>query len=303
MVIIGKKFGRMANRLWIFSYFAANAIEYDYNLLYRNFDEFIWYFRSTRANNFDGYPIKARISRFIPLDYILYWLMQAVIESIKNIKPLFPFYTIKKVPRAGEGFDLNDSEFVKNATTKLVITRDGGFYFRDNRNLKKHKEKILQFFVPGTKYKEEIDQLINKSRETSDILVGVHIRKGDYERWKKGQWFFENSFYAKCMKSMAQQFENDGKRVLFLLVSNEPVNENDFMEISTIKGPGHMVEDLYALAECDYIIGPPSTYTLWASFYGEKPLWFMETPDKVPDLSKFFIAEEIGQYTRIVDKY
>jgi len=64
-----------------------------------------------------------------------------------------------------------------------------------------------------------------------------------------------------------------------------------------------MVEDLYALAECDYIIGPPSTYTLWASFYGDTPLWFMEHKGDIPDLSAFFIAEEVGQYTRIIDKY
>jgi hypothetical protein len=30
--------------------------------------------------------------------------------------------------------------------------------------------------------------------------------------------------------------------------------------------------DLYSLARCDYVFGPPSTYSQWASFYGNKPL-------------------------------
>jgi hypothetical protein len=34
---------------------------------------------------------------------------------------------------------------------------------------------------------------------------------------------------------------------------------------------------MYAFAECDYIFGPPSTYTMWASFYGNKPLYMMES--------------------------
>ena len=36
--------------------------------------------------------------------------------------------------------------------------------------------------------------------------------------------------------------------------------------------PGVPVEDLYALAACDYVLGPVSSFTQWASFYGSKPL-------------------------------
>jgi len=303
MVIIGKKYGRLANRLWVFSYYIANSIEYGYNLIYRNFDEFIRYFNATRKNDFNGYPIKTRISKFLPLDLILYWFMQLIIEIIKNIRPILPFYVIKKVPRVGEGYDMNDPEFIKNANSKMIITRDGGFYFRDNQNLLRHKEMIKRFFEPLPKFRHNISQLIKECKNESDVLVGVHIRKGDFIKWKKGLWYYDNSYYRECIKSLQKQLDHNGNRILFLIVSDEPVNENDFSEIPLKKGTGHMVEDLYALAECDYIIGPPSTYTLWASFYGDTPLWFMEHKGDIPDLSAFFIAEEVGQYTRIIDKY
>jgi len=29
---------------------------------------------------------------------------------------------------------------------------------------------------------------------------------------------------------------------------------------------------MYGFARCDYLIGPPSTFTMWASFYGQVPL-------------------------------
>lgn len=48
-----------------------------------------------------------------------------------------------------------------------------------------------------------------------------------------------------------------------------------------------IIEDMYSLAECDYIIGPPSTYTMWASFYGEVPLYMVDNPSLKPVLSDF----------------
>ena len=55
------------------------------------------------------------------------------------------------------------------------------------------------------------------------------------------------------------------------------------------------VGDLYALARCDYIMGPPSTYTQWASFYGNAPLFHLFTSSGHLELGKFRVSflEEI----------
>ena len=39
---------------------------------------------------------------------------------------------------------------------------------------------------------------------------------------------------------------------------------------------GNAVEDLFMLSECDYIIGPPSTYSLVAAMYHDIPLCRMD---------------------------
>ena len=74
------------------------------------------------------------------------------------------------------------------------------------------------------------------------------------------------------MEILEQQLTREGKSVTFLLCSNEPLKEANFKHFSIQKGPGDMIGDLYSLASCDYIIGPPSTYSMWASFYGRKKL-------------------------------
>ncbi|MCS6783545.1 MAG: hypothetical protein NZ482_10320, partial [Gloeomargarita sp. SKYG98] len=48
-------------------------------------------------------------------------------------------------------------------------------------------------------------------------------------------------------------------------------------------GTGHIIEDLYGLAECDYLIATPSTYSGWASFYGQVPIYFLPSKDGVQD--------------------
>ena len=42
---------------------------------------------------------------------------------------------------------------------------------------------------------------------------------------------------------------------------------------------GSAPEDLFMLSECDYVIGPPSTFSLVAAMYRDIPLYRMDTAD------------------------
>jgi hypothetical protein len=66
--------------------------------------------------------------------------------------------------------------------------------------------------------------------------------------------------------------------VRFLLVSNQTVNAKNYDGLDIGFGPGDPAGDLFALASCDYIIGPPSTFTMWASFFGNVPLFMINDP-------------------------
>ena len=52
-----------------------------------------------------------------------------------------------------------------------------------------------------------------------------------------------------------------------------------------------MMIDLYGLAACDYIIGPPSTYSHWASFWGKGPLRPLDSSD---------LQLKLGDFKRVV---
>ena len=79
------------------------------------------------------------------------------------------------------------------------------------------------------------------------------------------------------------------KKVAFLICSNTKVNAESFPGMSVIKGTNHELEDLYAFSKCDYLAGPPSTYTMWASFYGDVPLYQMHDPNSAFSIEDFKI--------------
>jgi hypothetical protein len=45
--------------------------------------------------------------------------------------------------------------------------------------------------------------------------------------------------------------------------------------------------DLYALAKCDYLLGTLSSFSQWASFYGNKPLYQVRDGHEHPERGQF----------------
>lgn len=62
-----------------------------------------------------------------------------------------------------------------------------------------------------------------------------------------------------------------GKKVGFLVCSNATQPADAFTGLVWHNGLGTEIGDLIALASCDYNIGPASTYSEWASLYGDVP--------------------------------
>jgi hypothetical protein len=299
MVLIGKKFGRLANRLWIFSFFAANAMHHGHTLINRNFDQYNRYFEATRKNNFAPYPIRSKFSRWALFDIPAYWLMLLCIAILKKLPDENFFYRIIRAPRTEEGFDLNRTDFLQAAGSKLVVSLDGGFWFKDHKNLQRYAPELRRFFSPLPRYQKEVDQLINHCRENANVVVGVHLRKGDYRTFRNGRFYFGDNIYRQKMLELEEQFKQWNKRVSFLLCSDEPIQDASFEGLRVQKGAGHMVIDLYSMAACDFLLGPPSTFSLWASFYGKVPLQFMYPGHMDVRLDHFWVAEGINEFQRI----
>ena len=81
-----------------------------------------------------------------------------------------------------------------------------------------------------------------------------------------------------------------------MLSSTENISFHD-PEITCFQLPqSSNIEDLYALSLCDYILGPPSTFSMWASFYGKKPLRIVSYKDEAISLHEFKIIAAVDTF-------
>lgn len=71
------------------------------------------------------------------------------------------------------------------------------------------------------------------------------------------------------------------------------LTDADFRGFDFLVVTDHPVEDNYALSTYDYMIEPPSTYTAWASFYGDTPKHFIQSAQEVITLDAFDIQQSI----------
>ena len=163
-----------------------------------------------------------------------------------------------------------------------------GWRFRAPDLVRKHGDKIRAYFRPIEQFESPSREAVVRLRRNADIVIGVHIRQGDYRRWKGGKCFFPVERYAAWMRDLAAQFP--ARKVAFLVCSDEPRNAGEFPGLSVGFGAGSPVSDLYALAQCDYILGPNSTFSQWASFYGKKPLLHLFNSNDSVELEKFRVS-------------
>jgi hypothetical protein len=145
-----------------------------------------------------------------------------------------------------------------------------GWKFREPILTVKHASKIRDFFKPIEKVRIHVEKSFPRREKDKCMVVGVHIRKGDYSNWKGGKYDYPVCDYITIMKKILDLFPDD--ELSFLICSNEALDAELFNQFNITISHNSAIEDLYALSMCDLIFGPPSTFTQWASFYGEKPL-------------------------------
>jgi len=118
----------------------------------------------------------------------------------------------------------------------------------------------------------------------SPLRLGVHIRRGDYAQWQYGKYCFDDDTYARLINRFATLHE--GEAVHVYLSTNDPeVHANTYQKLCP-KVRIHLLQgnapaDLYMLSVCDYVMGPPSTFSLVAAMYRDIPLYRIDSEDEM----------------------
>lgn len=119
-------------------------------------------------------------------------------------------------------------------------------------------------------------------RVNYDALVGIHARRGDYASHRGGRWFYDELDYLRWIKQVPNLFPTlQPERIRFVVCSNEPDFLVDTIGDSVAVSPmGSAAGDQLLLSTCDLIIGPPSTFSVWAAFLSDTHLLHISSRDQ-----------------------
>lgn len=288
MIVIIDRPGQLCNRLWAVTPFIALSLKYNLRLCVVNFNHYAHYFE-----NVNRYK-KIRIG-LLNNDFS-YRVFKKMMRTFKIENLSKKIYVHEKT--AGTFREL-ETAITTPDTIHLIKSWFQPF---DTAIISEYKNEIMEIFSPDIKTKKLIDHQFTNIREHGHIVIGVHIRRTDYKHFLDGKYLFADDVYMKFMAGIESELHKQHKKAVFILCSDSEIDMKHFEPYNVTKiNPTSTIHDLYALSKCDYILGPPSTFSMWASFYGDVPLKFIHFKNEKLSLSDFspIIARNLFKDGRI----
>ena len=257
-------------RVNFFAQFVAHAKKHNYRLLNPAFEDYSEHFQNTEKSLFSSYP-KGLQSRFFTnrVRRIAFRVIEKGVNFAIRKKFLKSWFHEIILGEPSIHFH-SDEKLVKKFKRKFVFVCNP-FYFRDEVTMHADIEHFSHFLRVKDEHKNKVDDLIENARKECDILIGMHIRGGDFRDWMDGMYFYDIQNFQEAMKHATKVFE--GKKVAFLICSNETWDHHSFEGYKVFFGPGQIVEDIYSLSQTDYLVAGYSSYAWWASITGNVPIY------------------------------
>jgi hypothetical protein len=267
MVIVPSRSGRLGNRLQLSAYAAAVALECGQTASLLCLGRYRSLFAGSRDDALCRLPAcrpswRTRIAR---------WGLALVARFLPGI--------------SGRRACVLDepATLARIAKARTLVLR--GYYFYAPQLLRKHAPAIRRYFQLAPPYAGRVAQFLRRSRSRAENIVGVHVRQGDYATYRGGEHFFTLADYAQVMRQMRALLAPAS--VHFVVCSDASHPPSAFGDLSWEAGPGSAIEDLYALAGCDYVLGPCSTFNRWSAFVGNVPRYELRDPSRRIRLEDF----------------
>jgi len=276
MIIISDLRGQLCNRIFLTAYGLSLAEStgqrfYDFSL-----NEYARLFPATRRNKW-----------IEPFYKLLRYALRAVVKTLW-VLPGHPFVIDVTYENSGECSPGNPDFIARIKRRRLTFFRVNG-YFDLSKIVFPPTEIIRETFTPDPEILRVAEEHARLAKDGADVLIAVHIRRGDYDIHLDGRHYYPIEFYREAMDRVASFFT--GKRIAFLLCSNVPLPMELFAPYQVMTGPGTQLGDLFCMAECDYLLGPPSTFSLWAAYYKRKPIYQMFRKEAPKSLEEFMVPD------------
>lgn len=178
-------------------------------------------------------------------------------------------------------------EDFKNDKHKIIFVK--GWYFREHTQTRLQQPTLSKQFK--TLYLPD-GHPIEKSLNPLFPIVGIHIRRGDYKQFLGGKYYFEDGVYLGYMAQIRRLLNQNTQIIIFTNDATIDISTFNVEGCEVFLSKGTVWQDYHLMHKCNYLIGPPSTFSMWASFIGAVPLFMIEHPKlEINDLTQFRVIE------------
>jgi hypothetical protein len=281
-LILKRDYGQLGNRLHTHANALAFAIEHNLNFLNLSFTESAKDFSRQNYTTQDRYLPQASILGRLLSSSKIVSLLQRLSLSDRLLRKLGG--RIKVIERNDdETLEEKDLfyELKSSASVRIFLLR--AWDLNCPQALEKHAPQIRELLAPNSKTKKLVSDLLG-SIPPHTILVGLHIRRADYSKWLGGKHYHSWEQYGEWLNQIHDILLRQGHKPSYLLCSDESPPSDIFAPLPILVGQRSPMTDLYALASCKLVLGPPSSFGSWASFYGEVPRVVLKAGDIVTNI-------------------
>lgn len=162
-----------------------------------------------------------------------------------------------------------------------------GWHFRVPERVRAHRDELRRRYdLQPRLFAEDPDYRALRKLRASAPTLGVHVRRGDYREWRGGRYYYDDSVYDDAVERVSTQIrERHGTPPKVVVFSDEPLTLAHRSALPSRARPWYLDQKL--MSECDYLMGPPSTFSIWASFIGGARLVHLQSADHRPELAEF----------------
>jgi hypothetical protein len=282
-IIITNKPGQLGNQLALFAHFIAFSADRNVRLLHTAFNDYAEFFLPANYPWVSSFhqPHIGKFNRVVgKIIFSAFRLAARLFRRFNVGNRLFRVVYLDW----HEKIDLDQiSSF--NSTFCLL----DGWNFRGKKIAQVNRQIILDYFRPNASYQSQIDKFTGMMRKEGRVLIGIHIRQGDYREFMEGKYFYTIEQYLILLSYLTEAF--DDSKLRFAIFSNVHYPVSNFDGFDCVVSSEPAMVDLYCMAACDYIVGPPSTFSSWASFYGNVPIYFVTDPSRKVERRDFQVIE------------
>ena len=281
-LVLKRDYGQLGNRLHTHANALAFAIEHNLNFLNLSFTESAKDFSRQNNTTQDRYlPQASILGRFLSSSKIVS-LLQRLSLSDRLLGKLGG--RLKVIERKDDETIAEQdlfNELKSSNSVRIFLLR--AWDVNCPQALEKHATQIRERLAPSSETKKVVLDLLG-SIPPGNLLVGLHIRRGDYANWLGGLHYHSWEQYGEWLNQTNDILLGQGHKPTYLICSDESPPSDIFTPLPIIVGQRSPMTDLYALASCKLVLGPPSSFGSWASFYGEVPRVVLKAGDIVTNI-------------------